>query len=329
MTQRARRARTLAATGLSLQAGPAKTMLMTTRTRGYQAAPEAALYDATGAPAGLRSITSTPGWGVSGGAPGSYFLRWRGAAGVEVEQTIQTVAGWQTQIFLAEEVSGAAAPDLCATRVSVLMSRDGFEPESDELRRTEEARTALANERKVATEVLEALIERSDSPMLALFGAHLMLLTRDPSRNSARARPTAATRFDRARFARIIGRLRETLGADHPDVVALSTQLPGRSRRRLEPVGAPPMLYRSWLLLLEASNDEPALVGREVWSRAVVPMPLYPFLIWATQVPDAVTEIEDTLARTLAHDADGDARRTLTGRLLVPRAVVDEVAARL
>jgi hypothetical protein len=57
-------------------------------------------------------------------------------------------------------------------------------------------------------------------------------------------------------------------------------------------------------------------------------MPLYPFLIWATQVPDAVSDLEETIARTLAEGAGEEVRRSLTSRLLVPRAVVDEVAAR-
>ena len=88
------------------------------------------------------------------------------------------------------------------------------------------------------------------------------------------------------------------------------------------------MLWRSWLLLIEASNDTPDLVGREIWRRAVAPMPLYPFLIWATQVPDAVQSVEETLARALADDAGDETRRQLTGRLVVPRAVVDDIATR-
>ena len=60
----------------------------------------------------------------------------------------------------------------------------------------------------------------------------------------------------------------------------------------------------------------------------VAPMPLYPFLIWATQVPDAVQSVEETLARALADDAGDETRRQLTGRLVVPRAVVDDVAMR-
>ncbi len=301
---------------------------MTTRASGQVAAPKAALYDTAGVPASLQSLTESAGFDVTGVEPGSYFLRWSGTAEVEVEQTVQTVAGWQTQIFLRQETSAGAA-DLCATRVSILMSRGGFEPESDELRRTEEARTALANERKIATETLEAIVEQSDSPMLALYGAHLMLLTRDPRQfRTARDRPQAATRFDEPRFARIVSRLQDDLGRDHPDVVALSTQLSGRSRRRVRPVSAPPMLSRSWLLLLAASSDTPALVSREVWERAVAPMPLYPFLIWATQVPDAVDSVEETLTRALADDAGDEMRRQLTARLLVPRAVVDEVAGR-
>ena len=327
-TRRGQLARTLTAAGAGYDAAPARAMLMTTRASGLVAAPEAALYDAAGIPASLQSLTETAGWDVTGVDPGSYFLRWRGTAEVEVEQTVQTVAGWQTQIFLRQETSASVA-DLCATRVSILMSRGGFEPESDELRRTEEARTALANERKIATETMEAIVEQSDSPMLALYGAHLMLLTRDPRQfRTSRDRPQAATRFDESGFARIVARLQEDLGRDHPDVVALSTQLPGSSPERLEPVGAPPMLWRSWLLLVEASNDAPDLVGREIWSRAVAPMPLYPFLIWATQVPDAVQSVEEILARALTDDAGDETRRQLTGRLVVPRAVVDDVATR-
>ena len=327
-TRRGQLARTLAAAEVGSGTAPARAMLMTTRASGQVAAPEAALYDAAGTPASLQSLTESAGWDVTGVEPGSYFLRWRGTAAVEVEQTVQTVAGWQTQIFLRQETSATAA-DLCATRVSILMSRGGFEPESDELRRTEEARTALANERKIATETLESIVEQSDSPMLALYGAHLMLLTRDPRPfRTARDRPQAATRFDERRFARIVAGLRENLGRDHPDVVALSTQLPDRSRRRPGPVSAPPMLYRSWLLLLGASNDTPGLVSREVWERAVAPMPLYPFLIWATQVSGGVESVEETLARALADDSGDEMRRDLTGRLLVPRAVVDAVATR-
>ena len=315
-------------TGAGFEAAPAQAMLMTTRASGQVTAPQAALYDAAGIPASLQSLTESAGWDVTGVDPGSYFLRWRGTADVEVEQAIQIIAGWQTQIFLRQETS-AGVVDLCSTRVSILMSRGGFEPESDDLRRTEEARTALANERKVATETLEAIVEESESPMLALYGAHLMLLTRDPRQyRTSRNRPQATTRFDEPRFARIVARLREDLGRDHPDVVALSTQLPGSAPERLEPVGAPPMLWRSWLLLIEASNDTPDLVGREIWSRVVAPLPLYPFLIWATQVPDAVESIEQTLARALADDAGDEMRRSLTDRLVVPRAVIDDVAER-
>ena len=327
-TGRAQVARTLSAVRADSDAAPARAMLMTARAGGQLAAPKAALYDTAGVPASLQSLTESAGFDVTGVEPGSYFLRWSGTAEVEVEQTVQTVAGWQTQIFLRQETSAGAA-DLCATRVSILMSRGGFEPESDELRRTEEARTALANERKIATETVEAIVEQADSPMLALYGAHLMLLTRDPRQfRTVRDRPQAATRFDEPRFARIVSRLQDDLGPDHPDVVALSTQLSGRSRRRVRPVSAPPMLSRSWLLLLAASSDTPALVSREVWERAVAPMPLYPFLIWATQVPDAVDSVEETLTRALADDAGDEMRRQLTARLLVPRAVVDEVAGR-
>ena len=38
--------------------------------------------------------------------------------------------------------------------------------------------------------------------------------------------------------------------------------------------------------------------------------------------------VEETLARALADDAGDEMRRSLTGRLVVPRAVIDDVATR-
>ena len=80
-------------------------------------------------------------------------------------------------MFTLEEPGDEA--DIGRTRVSVLMARRGSTPAIRELPLIEQARTALADERKVASEALGELCESIENPMLALFGAHLMLIARD------------------------------------------------------------------------------------------------------------------------------------------------------
>lgn len=291
----------------------------------------ASLHRADGAQVDFDDVVRTP---LADGklgrvAPGPYFLRWHTPVGVGVAQAIHAVAGWQTQVFASLDPGNV--DDLGRARLSVLMSRAGFDPDSEEPRRTEELRTALADERKVASSALDALLERFEGPMLGLFGAHLMLVARDAvQRRASRARPSAPVHFDAIRFARVVAVLRDMLGSGHPDVVALSTQVEGGGMAPVGSVLAPPMLWRSWVLLLEASNDQPSLVPAEVWRQAAAPLPLRPFLMWAVEPDDAAQRVEGMVAEALSRGRGSgpDVRRDLTGRLLVPRAVVDALAER-
>ena len=88
------------------------------------------------------------------------------------------------------------------------MAQHPFDPGDPELPLIEQARTALADNRKVATEALGELFEETDNPMLGLFGAHLMLIARDAAlqedeeRESGRLREAAVTaRWDSTRHA--------------------------------------------------------------------------------------------------------------------------------
>ncbi|HYP43569.1 MAG TPA: hypothetical protein VEQ66_00035 [Propionibacteriaceae bacterium] len=315
----------------SIRGGPssaAEVLLVTRRWTPSPVSLDASLHDSSGLLVPFPTTAEGPAADGAGSAvdAGSYFLRWHGAGDVAVEQTIQATAGWQTQVFVLDEPGEGSG--LGATRVSVQMSRAGFDPASAELRRAEEARTALAEERKISSPALEDILERSDNPMLGLFGAHLMLLTRETAqRRSPSARPQAPVRFDAARFERLVMRLQSVLGLDHPDVVALTTQLPGPLPTSLGPISAPPMLWRSWLLLVEASNDTPMLVSPSVWRRAVGSLPLRPFLIWMTDAADSADRLERVIARALELEGPNtDVRRQLTSRLLVPRSVVDSFA---
>ena len=95
------------------------------------------------------------------------------------------------------------------------------------------------------------------------------------------------------------------------------------------------MLWRSWLLLLEASNDVPGLVPVHVWRRAAGLLPMRPFLAWSPTEEEGdmaqswerqtAEAVKSALADAPRTGAD-DARRRLTRKLLAPRAAIDELA---
>jgi hypothetical protein len=111
----------------------------------------------------------------------------------------------------------------------------------------------------------------------------------------------------------------------------------------------PPMLWRSWVLLIEASNEQPGLVPVATWERTVRLLPVRPFLVWSP-VDDAATvaawkrDLAPLVQASAAQQQGGgpagggamaapaptapggdDARR-LTQQLLAPRAALDELA---
>jgi hypothetical protein len=290
--------------------------------------------------------------------PGAYILRWRPSAHVSAEQSVQAVRGWQTQVFLLEDASGAAEAD--RRQVSILMTRPGeFHPTDPVLHQVEEARLALADERKVASERVDQLLfAKFENPMLGLFGAHLMLICRDALKKDRERqlrgdkRIPAPVRFNQDLFDRVVHNLSSLVGPDHPDVAALSTQTTGRRLDALAPVTTPPMLWRSWLLLIEASHDRSELVPVATWRRAIRLLPLRPFLVWSPEKHEALDEAWDREVRGLlaasapprqtvhhllgAEAASRDApfgpssdevRRSLSLQVLAPRAVIDELAA--
>jgi hypothetical protein len=173
--------------------------------------------------------------------------------------------------------------------------------------------------------------------MLGLFGAHLMLLARDADR------PGEPPHFDQSLYDDVVNNLTGILGADHPDMIALGTQLtyPPEDPR---PVSSPPMLWRSWLLLIQASNRWPAILPVDVWRRTMRLVPERPFLVWSSDKEDdeAIKEWEEDVAelvkRSTRRPLRGflptrsysrrreDARRRFSMELLAPRAAIDELA---
>jgi hypothetical protein len=301
-----------------------------------------------------------PAWGATIEVdPGAYVLRWENYdAAVSVEQAVCAVAGWQTQVFLLREPDEERGGNYT---VSMLMTRSEFYPDDWTAGTVEVARSALAAERKVASNTIsDSLFGKFENPMLCLFGAHLMLLAQEAGLNAAaeqrrgvsEKRLRAPVQFNQLQFDEVVQNLAGLLGPDQPDVVALVTKTSDPQLPELVPVTMPPLLWRSWLLLLEASHDHPPLVPADTWRRACRPLPLRPFLSWAVggeEYKDVEEQWRAEVGRVLhgppmrgqagsrsrrrpsdmelASTSADDERRQLSRQLLAPRAAIDELAA--
>jgi hypothetical protein len=247
--------------------------------------------------------------------PGTYLLRRRDESGVIAEQTVEALKDWQTQVFLLEDAKGEANQ-----AISILMSQGGFDWDDPKARLADDARIALADERRVASQVItEALFAKFERPMLGLFGAHLMLLARDDE-------------WEQTYFDGVVENLAGLLGPNQPDVVALATQSGHRPIAELEPVTSPPMLWRSWLLLIEASNDRPDLLPADTWRPLLRVLPVRPFLVWS-QLDDEKQAVEawrrsvaPFVHASLAPGGDEDTVMSrLTTSLLAPRSALEDL----
>jgi hypothetical protein len=183
--------------------------------------------------------------------PGLYRLKLEIPSGT-VEQAIVAVKDWQTQVFLLQRNYGPASnPDERRADLSggsILLSKlsipSQFDPSSEQIRLTELARLGLTNQRQVLPKELlgQMLWAKYDNPMLGIYGAHLMLLGSEPDLNLLRT---------------VVTNLRGLLGS-HPDVEALALRLEGEIHSYVFKV--PPMLRRSWSLVLEGTVKQPSMV---------------------------------------------------------------------
>jgi hypothetical protein len=89
------------------------------------------------------------------------------------------------------------------------------------------------------------------NPMLGIYGAHLLLLEGS---------------VDVRLLRDVVGNLRRLLGIQHPDVEALALRAEGEPPPL--PFEHPPMLCRSWTLIVEASVSRPDLVTERLAQRS-------------------------------------------------------------
>lgn len=175
--------------------------------------------------------------------PGIYRLRLETSEWGALEQTLVASSYWQTQVFLLQQESNQPVDTASA---SVLQTRlgEGFDPSASNVRLTDLARQALANDRQILSwrQVDELLSGKFQNPMLGLYGAHQLI---------RRAAP------DLERLSIVVENLDRLLGP-HPDVEALRLALEGDVKQR--PFRDPPMLSASWRLIVESAVLNASLV---------------------------------------------------------------------
>jgi hypothetical protein len=258
--------------------------------------------------------------------PGTYFLRHAVGVGPDapaVEQSVVVPPAWSVSVHILREVAPDGRTLLPQPRLSVVMRNpaqvfDAFEQrEIDELRKSvEAAQVALADERRVLNEGLEALLlSRFFDPMAGIIGGHLLLVEAERGR-----------RRDLLPLNALVHGLRELVGTEHPDVEALSLRCPDEALRRAAPVRSPPMLQRSWNLLAEASWRSKRLVPAAVWTRIRAAGSLPPFLAWSADEETRAAVASDLAARLAVAGATRTASRTAARRLGLPAVALDVVA---
>ena len=201
--------------------------------------------------------------------PGVYRLRLALQRRRAVEMSVVACPDWQTQVFLLRQ---PAPPDtgerpvlnlLDATQLMAARSR-GFEPREgvkqgrvapaevgEDLRLAELARQALAHGRRaIGMEDLRALLDgKWHDPLLGIFGLHLLLMRSEG---------------DLDLVDRVIARLRHEIlhPFRHPDVEALAAEAARRRNIPIDvaPVAHPPMLRRSWEMLVRATAHQRSLI---------------------------------------------------------------------
>lgn len=210
--------------------------------------------------------------------------------GKPAEMTITALEGWQTRVFLLFEPTSSDSSPQRSKRlsdVSVLMWKEGAEDENEALRMAEAGRMALADERSVMSrEMLRIANAKYGNPMMGLYALHLMLLlrekeaadrgTEDPA--STMSGPERPARFEDALFKATLANTTALFGEDHPDIRAIRFAA-GQEAGRL-PVMMPPMLWRSWAALVEASNANPRLLSVDLWESVADQASYRPFMIW-------------------------------------------------
>ncbi len=184
--------------------------------------------------------------------PGTYRLRVDTEPMGIYESFITMSAGWQTQVFLIMDNFPVGSTQLrrpSIRRSSVHMAHigRGFDVHGDSGRLTDLARLGLLQGRKVISrdEMNHILSSKFENPMLGIYAAHILLMSAKPNQ---------------ALIDKVCERMAQRLGP-HPDLSAL--QLRHGLSSSTPAFETPPMLMRSWDMVVEKSIRRASLVPRD------------------------------------------------------------------
>lgn len=221
--------------------------------------------------------------------PGTYRLRVETGMVGDYEMFVTTAQGWQTQVFVLSDefwTEGRSFRRASLRDAAVLMRPEGmgFLADNEQARLTELARQGLESGRIVvrAEDLHDMLWAKEANPMVAIYGAHLMLLQ---------------PRIDHDLLEMVIQNLENLIGP-HPDVSALLLR-PGAGT---PPAGLqfpePPMLRDSWDLISRASLRRIALVpaGSSVDRIADHLLGSRPWLLHRVDEVEAVEDVDVSFA---------------------------------
>jgi hypothetical protein len=202
-------------------------------------------------------------------APGPYVLRYEaGERGIVEQSLVLPPGGWRLEAYLLKTVKDGRMEHV--PRFTMLMRRIGSPWGTAEDLRLEKARVALADERPLISKELNDLLrQKLENPLCGIIGGHLLLIAHE--QGTSRSLDTLEA---------VVKCLRDLVGTDHPDVEALSFGCLDQSLWSQRPLAAPPLLERSWRMIIKASQGNAQLVPLAIWQKAHAALAMPPFLSW-------------------------------------------------
>lgn len=220
-------------------------------------------------------------------APGFYALRYPLEDGTQIEQSlVLPPGGWRMEVYLLYRLD---ATDVARRpRISLLMRRPGAPWGTDEDTLLEEVRIALADERPVMNKALtDLLLSKSENPLAGIIGGHLLVMEQKHGYRN---------RLDLLNS--VIPNLRGLVGAEHPDVEALSLACPDSTLRTTRPIPGAPLFERSWRMIVNASQANASLVSQALWQRVQAVVAIPPYFRWLNEAT-AQKDFREALAKTI------------------------------
>lgn len=218
--------------------------------------------------------------------PGTFVLSVQSPQG-RTAQAITALKGWETQAFVLQDFTDrerSTSPSSKQSPPSLSVTQAIVEPglaDSQTYELLEAGQNALAEHRAALGPVIFERIARGkwENPILGLLAAHILLMA--PQLDTAK-QSFPIVRFDPELFDEIVQNTGKLIGKDHPDIIALRTKSENTLLAADTRISRPPLLDRSWDLLLEASKaGYPELVPTSLWHRVRGHSNHSPFFTWA------------------------------------------------